>query len=387
MISGVDKYFQLARCFRDEDLRSDRQPEFTQLDIEMSFITQKDILSVSNHLIQVLWKTFKNQNIETIPSLSYQNAIETYGTERPDLRNGLKLQDISAFCKDSGFQIFERTLKEKGVIRSMVVPFQEHFHSSRIQKLNKELKKLGLGGLLWIKSQGGTLTSPLSKWISSSLLHKLFHKSKAQDGEIVFILGGLKTEVSQGGDFLIRNLGKEENLIDQESDKFLWITDFPLLEYDSFLRRWKACHHPFTAPVEEDLSLLLAQKWNEKPLRAQAYDLVCNGQELAGGSIRIHRTKTQQAMFKALSLTEEECQEKFGFFLEALQYGTPPHGGIAWGIERLLMSLCETEHIRDVLAFPKTSRGVCLMSSAPSVPHRNQFLELGIQLMEKQSLK
>ena len=387
MISGVDKYFQLAKCFRDEDLRSDRQPEFTQLDMEMSFITQDDILSITNHLIQLLWKTFKNQSIDHIPSLSYPDAIDKYGTDQPDLRNSLRLHDISELCKNSGFQVFERSLKQEGVIKSIAVPFQEHFHTSRISKLNKEIKKMGLGGLLWVKSQAGELSSPASKWISSSVLKQLFDKSKAKDGYIVFILAGSKTEVSRGADFLIRTLGKEEDLISKEKDQFLWIKDFPLLEYDNILHRWKACHHPFTAPVQEDLHLLLEQKLDEKPIRAQAYDLVCNGQEVAGGSIRIHQTKTQQAMFKALSLTEEERKEKFGFFLEALQYGTPPHGGIAWGMERLLMLLCETEHIRDVMAFPKTSSGVCLMSSAPSLPHRNQLLELGIQLMEKQSLK
>ena len=284
--------------------------------------------------------------------------------------------------------MFEKTLKQGGVVKSIVVPSQDSFSSSRINKLSNEIKKQGLGGLLWIKSKAEGFHSPASKWIPPTILKKLFYKSGGKEESIVFILAGGNTEVNRGADFLIRTLGKEQNLINREKDRFLWITDFPLLEYDNNLHRWKACHHPFTAPHGEDLPLLLEQKkWDQQIIRAQAYDLVCNGQEIAGGSIRIHQTEIQKAMFKALSLSEKECKEKFGFFLEALQYGTPPHGGVAWGLERLLMLLCETEHIRDVVAFPKTSSGVCLMSSAPSTPHRDQLLELGIQLMEKQSFE
>ncbi|MYE07134.1 MAG: hypothetical protein F4X95_00020 [Oligoflexia bacterium] len=199
------------------------------------------------------------------------------------------------------------------------------------------------------------------------------------------MLAGLTQEISQAAHVLIRQLGKEEGLIQDKQDRFVWIREFPLLEYDSRHQRWKACHHPFTAPMDEDLPLLLDQKWNHQTIRAKAYDLVCNGQELAGGSVRIHDSQTQAALFKALSLSPEECQEKFGFFLEALRYGTPPHGGIAWGLDRLLMLLSGTDNIRDVIAFPKTTSGLCLMSSAPSAPQRDQLLELGIQLTKQES--
>ncbi|MDE0118428.1 MAG: aspartate--tRNA ligase [Bdellovibrionales bacterium] len=386
MIAGTDRYFQLARCFRDEDLRSDRQPEFTQIDIEMSFVNEEDILQVNTALLKALWKKFKNQTIEAIPTLSYKKAMDEYGTDRPDLRNPLKLKDISKDVSGCGFPVFEQTLKRGGVINTLVLSKQENFSNSRIKKLTAEVQKQGLGGLLWIKSlPDRTLKSPADKWIQKEFLQKLFKAAGGKDQNMVFMLAGLAQEIYPAAHFLIRQLGKEEGLIQDKQDQFVWIREFPLLEYDSRQQRWKACHHPFTAPMDEDLPLLLDQKWNQQTIRAKAYDLVCNGQELAGGSVRIHDSQTQAALFKALSLSPEECQEKFGFFLEALRYGTPPHGGIAWGLDRLLMLLSDTDNIRDVIAFPKTTSGLCLMSSAPSPPQRDQLLELGIQLTKQES--
>ena len=386
MIAGLDRYFQLARCFRDEDLRSDRQPEFTQIDMEMSFVSEEDILQINTSLLRTLWKKFKNQNIEHISSMSYTQAMDEYGTDRPDLRNPLKLKDISSIIQDSGFEMFDRVLNQKGVIKTLALPNQENFNNSRIKKLTAEVKKQGLGGLLWIKSLAdGTLKSPAEKWIQASVLRKIFEGAGGGENNIIFILAASQNEIYPAAHFLIRSLGKEEGLIQTKLDQFVWIKEFPLLEYDSGNQRWKSCHHPFTAPLDEDLSLLLDQKLDGRTIRAKAYDLVCNGQELAGGSVRIHESKTQQAIFKALSLSPEECKKKFGFFLEALRYGTPPHGGIAWGLDRLLMLLGGTDNIRDVIAFPKTTSGVCLMSSAPSAPDRGQLLDLGIQLMKKES--
>lgn len=387
MIAGVDRYFQLARCFRDEDLRSDRQPEFTQIDMEMSFVNEEDILQVNANLLNVLWKKFKNQAVGDIPSLSYEQAILEYGTDRPDLRNPLKLKDISQVAQGSGFEVLERVLQKKGVVRALSLSScQERFNNSRLKKITNEVIKRGLGGLLWIKSsEGGKLKSPAEKWMDRSVLQKIFSSAGGEENGIVLILAGLPREISPPADFLIRTLGKEEGLINTNQDKFVWIRDFPLLEYDSGNQRWKSCHHPFTAPLDEDLSLLLEQKLDVRTLRAKAYDLVCNGQELAGGSIRIHDQKTQSAVFKALALSQKECQEKFGFFLEALRYGVPPHGGIAWGLDRLLMLLSGTDNIRDVIAFPKTTSGLCLMSSAPSAPEREQLLDLGIQLIKNGS--
>ena len=386
MIAGTDRYFQLARCFRDEDLRSDRQPEFTQIDLEMSFVNEEDVLRINTELLKVLWKKFKNKEIGTIPSLSYAQAMEEYGTDRPDLRNPLKLKNISESSRSTGIAIFDQALDKKGTVKALALSRQENFSNSRIKKLTEEVKKRGLGGLMWIKClEDNTLKSPLEKWTDSSVLRKIFESAGGQKSDIVFILAGLSSELNPVADFLIGSLGKEENLIQKETDQFVWIKEFPLFEYDSPQQRWKSCHHPFTAPLDEDLDLLLNQKWDDEsaPIRAKAYDLVCNGQELAGGSIRIHDRKIQQAVFKALAFSAEECQEKFGFFLSALRYGTPPHGGIAWGLDRLLMILTETDNIRDVIAFPKTTSGLCLMSSAPSPAQRDQLLDLGIQVTKK----
>ena len=383
MVAGTDRYFQLARCFRDEDLRSDRQPEFTQIDLEMSFVNEEDILQMNMELLKVLWKKFKNKEIGDIPSLSYKQAMEEYGTDRPDLRNPLKLKDINQSVQGSGIEIFEQVLEKQGIVRALALLNQENFNNSRIKKITNEVRKRGLGGLMWIKCLAdGTLKSPAEKWATSSVLQKIFTEAGGQNQGIVFILAGLPAEIYPAADFLISSLGKEEKLIQTDTDEFVWIRDFPLFEYDSKQQRWKSCHHPFTAPLDEDLTLLLSQKWDDEsaPIRAKAYDLVCNGQELAGGSVRIHDRKIQQAVFKALSFSSEECQEKFGFFLEALRYGTPPHGGIAWGLDRLLMLLSNTDNIRDVIAFPKTTSALCLMSSAPSPAQRDQLLDLGIQL-------
>ena len=386
MIAGVDRYFQLARCFRDEDLRSDRQPEFTQIDLEMSFVNEDDILQINTNLLRTLWKTFKNQEVGKIPFLSYEQAMSQYGTDRPDLRNPLKLTDISGVAQGSGFTIFDRVLDKKGVVKALVLSRQESFSNSRLKRLTEEVGKQGMGGLLWIRSrEDGTLRSPSEKWIKAPVLQRIFEAAGGGKSHIVLILAGLPEEIHPASDWLIRSLGKEEDLIKTNSDQFVWIREFPLLQYDNSSQRWKSCHHPFTAPLDEDLPLLFDQKWEGRPIRAKAYDLVCNGQELAGGSVRIHDAKTQEAVFKALSLSSKECQEKFGFFLEALRYGTPPHGGIAWGLDRLLMLLCGTDNIRDVIAFPKTTSGLCLMSSAPSAPQRDQLLELNIQLMKKES--
>ena len=462
MIGGMDRYFQIARCFRDEDLRADRQPEFTQIDIEMSFVDEEDILKLNTQLLKILWKKFKNQALLDIPSLSYKQAMEAYGTDRPDLRNPLKMQDISAVVTGMDFPPFQRILQKKGLVKTVVLPHQEHFSNSRLKKLTSAVQTRGLDTLLWIKSsvphnaegrgptpvmgdpsgnkalkQGGSnhshlknhtsqlndkeegaqkpqpfpkaesvgqaesapraepapragsapragpapsqlgLRSPMEKHLSATELQNIFKEAGGSASDIVLILIGTKAELYSAGDFLIRTLGEEEKLIAPDPDRFVWIREFPLFEYDDRHQRWKACHHPFTAPLDEDRPLLLEQK--KEALRAKAYDLVCNGQELAGGSVRIHDRETQQAVFQALSLSEEEQKQKFGFFLSALCYGTPPHGGIAWGLDRLLMLLTGTDNIRDVIAFPKTTSGLCLMSSAPSPAQETQLLELGIK--------
>ena len=389
MVGAVDRYFQIARCFRDEDNRSDRQPEFSQLDMEMSFLTQKEIQNLNTRLMALLWKTFKNQSFESIPTLSFQEALNTYGTDRPDLRNPLKLKDVTSLGSHSGFEVFEKTLKQAGRIKALTLPPGEgEISGSRIKKWTQEVQALGLKGLIWIKDspEGGGLKSSVKKHLSAGRVEQFFSAAGGERGGCVFLLTGQGGELGPAAQFLIRTLGKEQNLIDPKTDRFVWIKDFPLLEYDSSQGRWQACHHPFTAPHFEDTALLLEGKISPS-LRGQSFDLVCNGYEVAGGSIRIHQPEVQQALFKALSLSEKECEQKFGFFVKALQFGTPPHGGIAYGIERLLMLLSGTTDIREVVAFPKTGRGMCLMSQAPSLVSPSQLVDLGIQLVKKQSLK
>ena len=391
MISGVDRYFQLARCFRDEDLRSDRQPEFTQIDMEMSFASVEDIKNINSDLAKTLWKNFKNQNIGEITDLSYQQALEEYGTEQPDLRNPLKAEDLTEKIKktsSASWPVFQQVLQKSGSIKALTAPVQESLSNSRIKKLTVESQKLGLENLVWIKSQGdkpADLTSSAGSRLPKDSLKELFNISKAGAGDILFLLTGRK--LYKPLHFLITEIGK--NLLNTQTDRLVWITDFPLLEYDVNDKRWKSCHHPFTAPKAGDEDLLKdPSDFNKiKSVRAEAYDLVCNGHELAGGSVRIHKPDLQKNLFKALSLSEEECQAKFGFFLTALKYGAPPHGGIAWGVERLLMLLSGSDNIRDVLPFPKTTSALCLMSSAPSPLLGEQLLELGLRLADKNRFK
>lgn len=395
MVGGVDRYFQLARCFRDEDLRSDRQPEFTQIDLEMSFASEKEIRDISEHLVQILWRKFKNQNITNIPYLSYHTAKMEYGTDKPDLRNPLKLKDLSKVVKDSGWRIFEQVLEEQGAVYALALPLAKRDISiTRVKKLSEEVKELGLGGMLWIKRDAsGKQKSSAGRKVDPALLKSWCTFASGlqvlNEPYIVFILAGEVSHVQSTGQFLINTLGQEQDLIDKTGlDQFVWIGEFPLLKYDINNETWDACHHPFVAPNEEDAELLLNQNLKERELKAQAYDLVCNGQELASGSVRIHQLEMQQAVFQALSMKPEEIKQKFGFFLEALEYGAPPHAGIAWGMERLLMLLTGTKYIRDVLPFPKTASGVCLMSSTPSAPDPNQFLSLGITtIQDKKSFK
>ncbi len=413
MVGGVDRYFQLARCFRDEDLRSDRQPEFTQIDMEMSFADEQDVRDITSQLVQKIWKTFKNQDLK-ISSMSYDEALQKYGTDRPDLRNPLQLTDLNSLVKDFHLSQLKQIKAKRGIIKILAVPlpkslqsenlFQKNFSNTQLKKIAKDFQTQGLDLIMWIKNlpkqqwQYSTHFSSeeqtlLKQWfkeaiICSPLDQKLQKIEKKEDPNdlhgIVFILAGDPSKVHSSGYHLITTIGHKLHLIQKTKDRFVWVNNFPLLEYDHVLKKWNTCHHPFTAPIEKDLPLLMKQNLHERPLYAQAYDLVCNGQELASGSVRIHQASVQKALFQALSLTPQQCEEKFGFFLSALQYGTPPHAGIAWGMERLLMLLIGTEHIRDVVAFPKTTSGLCLMSSTPSSVQKELLMELGIYFSDKQ---
>lgn len=383
MISGFDRYYQIARCFRDEDLRSDRQPEFSQIDMEMSFIDQEDILAVNEELVRCLWRNIKGIEIPEIQRMPFSESMERFGSDKPDMRFGMEIIDLAAVVKGSGFKVFEDVLaSEDGRVRGLLVPGTAEFSRSRLDKLTQTAKDAGAKGLVWIKFEGAEkISSPVAKFLGEEKLREIMRKLGGRAGDLALIVAD-KFETTCAALSTLRNeLGRELKLIDESKDAFLWVVDFPLLEYSAEEKRWAARHHPFTSPSDESMEKLIKGVQSDYPgLLAKAYDLVCNGYEIAGGSIRIHRNEVQQAMFNVLGLTKEETERKFGFFLEALKFGTPPHGGIAWGLDRLVMILCGTDAIREVIAFPKTTKAACLMSEAPSSVDEKQLNELGIRL-------
>lgn len=382
MISGYDRYFQIARCFRDEDLRADRQPEFTQIDIEMSFIDREDIIQVNERLLRILWKEFKGVEVGDVPRMSFYEAMDRFGCDKPDVRFGLEIKDIANHVKSCGFKVFEDALARGGIVRGLCVPKGSEFTRGQIDKLTELVKKAGAKGLVWAKWDiNSSVSSSVSKFFTDDKLKEIMTSMGGSPGCAILIVADDYDVACASLSTLRLKLGDELNLIDTSKDRFLWVVDFPLLEYAPEEKRWVARHHPFTSPSDASIEDLLSG--NESKfggLEAKAYDLVCNGYEIAGGSIRIYRNEVQQAMFKVLGMTPEETEIKFGFFIEALKYGTPPHGGIAWGLDRLVMLLCGTEAIREVIAFPKTAKASCLMSNAPSEVAREQLLELGIKL-------
>lgn len=396
MIGGMDRYYQIARCFRDEDLRADRQPEFSQIDIELSFVTEEQIRSLLEEMMAFVWKEVLGVTLTLpFPVLEYREALERFGSDKPDTRFGLELVDLSSLFEKSTFQVFQKALLkndfgERGSIRGLPVPGgAEKFSRKDLDALQKLAQKHGAKGLLWIKVQSkGELQSPAAKFFSEEEKKALVQTQKLKEGDLVLSVSDPKNAVACEALGAVRlAVGEKLGLIPElgsTPDHFLWVNRFPLLEYSEADGRFYAKHHPFTQPHPDHVSDFLEGK-NLHLIQAAAYDLVLNGAEAAGGSLRIYDSEMQKAMFRTLQIDEKEAQKQFGFFLEALQYGTPPHGGIAFGVERLTAMLCRVGPIRDTMAFPKTQRGQCLMSGSPSVVSPDQLAELGMSVVKRKS--
>ena len=377
MVSGFDRYFQIVRCFRDEDLRADRQPEFTQIDIEMSFVQPEDVFRLVESLLQRIFKIAGYDLAVPFPRLSYAAAMSRYGTDRPDTRFGLELRDVGNAFEESGFQVFRRILGEGGCIRGIRVPGKAVYSRRETDELTRFVTELGTGGLVWIKFTPDGFRSSLPKSVGASVLERAAELGELELGDILLMVAGAESQVNNTLSLLRLHLAKQQNLISDDRQDCLWVYDFPLLEWSEEDSRFQACHHPFTSPREEDLHLLDAAP---ERVRAKAYDVVLNGTEIGGGSIRIHSQELQARVFEALRIGPEEMQAKFGFFLDALRFGVPPHGGIALGLDRIVMILAGEKSIRDVICFPKTARAMDLMSGSPSGVSLRQQRELHLRL-------
>lgn len=378
MVSGMDKYFQVVRCFRDEDLRADRQPEFTQIDLEMSFVDVDDILVLMEEMIAYTFKEAAGIIVDTpFPRLTYKEAMERYGSDKPDLRFGLELQDFTDIVANSDFKVFAGVAASGGQVKGINAKGCAHFSRKEIDDLTQFVAIYGAKGLAYIVVSEEGLKSPILKFFKEDEIKTIVDKFGAEPGDLLFFVADKPPVVAASLGALRIELAKKKNLIDPDIFRFAWVVEFPLVEYDEEERRWVAIHHPFTSPKEEDLGLM-----TEDPgrVRARAYDMVLNGVELGGGSIRIHRRDIQEKMFSLLGLSEEESREKFGYMLEAFEYGTPPHGGIAFGLDRMVMLMAKKDTIRDVIPFPKTQSATDLMTQAPSEVTPRQLQELHIKL-------
>ena len=380
MIGGVEKYFQIAKCFRDEDLRADRQPEFTQLDIEMSFVEKEDVMNEIEGLAKYVFKNVTGEEANyTFQRMPYAEAMDRFGSDKPDLRFGVELKDLSDIVKNSSFNAFSSTVQNGGLVKAVVAPnANEKFSRKVISEYEEYVKTyFGAKGLAYIKLTADGITSPIAKFLSEDEMKAIIEKTEAKTGDVIFIVADKKKVVHSALGALRLKIGKDLDLINKDDFKFLWVVDFPMFDYDEEEQRYKAEHHPFTSIKAEDLDKFLAGQTED--IRTNTYDLVLNGSEIGGGSIRIFNPQIQSMVFDRLGLSQEEAKAKFGFFLDAFKYGAPPHGGLAFGIDRWLMVMLKEESIRDVIPFPKTNKGQCLMTEAPNTVDEKQLEELFIK--------
>ena len=391
MVAGFDRYYQIVRCFRDEDLRADRQPEFTQIDFEMSFVSEEDVMDVAERLMAKLFKELLGVELETpFERISYEEALERYGTDKPDRRFGLELIELTDIFKETEFKVFRNAIENGGVVKAINFK-NSNLSRKEIDELTKFVQSLGAKGLAWIKVEKEKLTSPIVKFFKDEEIKQLIERTNAEPGDVIFFSADKKEMVYKILGNLRLHLGKKYNLIDEKKWDIFWVVDFPLMEWDEEEERFVSLHHPFTMPREEDIEKLKEavniEDLEEKKklvhsVKAKAYDMILNGEEIGGGSIRIHRKDIQEIIFKLLGIGEVEAQEKFGFLLEALKYGAPPHGGFAFGLDRIVAIMLGLESIRDVIAFPKTQRAICPLTGAPDYVDPKQLKELHIKIVE-----
>ncbi|MUV39535.1 Aspartate--tRNA ligase [Lentibacillus sp. JNUCC-1] len=379
MMGGFERYYQIARCFRDEDLRADRQPEFTQVDIETSFMTSEEIMNMTEAMMQHVMQTVKDHDLQLpLKRLTYDEAMQRFGSDKPDTRFGMELINVSSTVADSSFKVFQSAVASGGQVSLLNVKGEaENYSRKDIDKLESFAKVYGAKGLAWLKVEGGAIKGPIAKFLDGGEIDQIVSQAEAEDGDLLLFCADKSSVVYQTLGALRLKLGKELDLIDQDRFDFLWVTDWPLLEYDDESDRYTAAHHPFTMPFEEDMDKL---ETDPASVRANAYDLVLNGFELGGGSLRIYKRDHQETMFKVLGFTKEEAEDQFGFLLNALEYGAPPHGGIALGLDRIVMLLSGRTNLRDTILFPKTASASDLLTDAPSEVAEAQLKELTLKV-------